>query len=53
MKKVLFIAILIVSGVFTSCTDPSEELIDSIENETQLGTGGQEDHDPNPDPDEE
>ena len=51
MKKVLFIAVLIVSGVFTSCTDASEEVTELMEKEVQLNTGGEDQQDPNEDPD--
>ena len=50
MRKLIYIAVLVVSGVFTSCTDSSEETIDILEKEAQL-TGGEEDQDPDEDPD--
>lgn len=50
MKKILFIAVLLVSGIFTSCTDSTEESAELLQNETQLNTG-EEDYDPDPDPD--
>lgn len=53
MKKVLFIAVLIVSGIFTSCSDSSEEVIELIENEAQLVTGGETHQDEDEDPDAE
>jgi len=42
MKKIIYIVVLIVSGIFTSCTDTSEEVIDSIENDVQLIGGDDE-----------
>lgn len=45
MKKILFIAVLIVSGVFTSCTDNNEEVLELLEVEAR-DVGGEEDQDP-------
>ena len=52
MRKVLFIAVLIVSGVFTSCTDTTEEVTELIENELQ-STGGEEGQTPIEDDEED
>jgi len=50
MKNIIYITILVVSGIFTSCTDSSEEAVDLIEQETML-TGGEDSQDPDEDPD--
>ena len=52
MRKLIYIGILIVSGVFTSCTDTTEEdVLESVERRSR-DTGGEEDHGPDDDPDE-
>lgn len=52
MRKIIFIAVLIISGVFTSCTDLSEDVVpnqieqqfqSTTENEDKGDTGGEED----------
>ncbi len=50
MRKVIFIAVLLISGVFTSCTDLEEDTIEQVEQELET-TGGENDHDPDPEPD--
>ncbi len=47
MRKVfLAVVVLVVSGVFTSCTDLEEKIVpEQIEHELQ-NTGGEEDQDP-------
>ncbi|MGG6231834.1 hypothetical protein [Tenacibaculum sp. SDUM215027] len=50
-KVILSVALLLASGVFTSCTDVSE---DNIQEKLEIqNTGGEEDQDPPKDPDEE
>lgn len=50
MRNLIYIAVLVVSGVFTSCTDLEEDIIpEQVEQELQ-NTGGENDHDPDPDP---
>ncbi|WP_440067105.1 hypothetical protein [Tenacibaculum discolor] len=45
-KVILSVALLLASGVFTSCTDLSEDIVpNKIESELQ-GTGGEETQDP-------
>ncbi|WP_420553587.1 hypothetical protein [Tenacibaculum aiptasiae] len=42
MKKIIFIAVLIISGVLTSCTDLSEDVVpNQIEQQLQSTTGNQ------------
>ncbi|WP_299122887.1 hypothetical protein [uncultured Tenacibaculum sp.] len=42
MKKIIFIVALIISGVFTSCTDLSEDVVQNqIEEQLQSTTGNQ------------
>lgn len=51
MKNLIYIAVLVVSGVFTSCTDLEEDIVpNQVEQELQ-NTGGENDHDPDEDPD--
>ena len=52
-KVILSVALLLVSGVFTSCTDVSEDNIQEKEELEIQNTGGEEDQDPPKDPDEE
>lgn len=53
MKKIIYIAVLLVSGVFTSCTDLEEKIVPGqVEQELQ-NTGGEDGQDPDPDPDDE
>ncbi|WBX78018.1 hypothetical protein PG911_07115 [Tenacibaculum ovolyticum] len=50
MRNLIYIAVLVVSGVFTSCTDLEEDIVpNQVEQELQ-NTGG-EDQDPPTDPD--
>ena len=50
-KVILSIALLLASGVFTSCTDTSEDNIQEKEKFEIQNTGGEEDQDPPKDPD--
>lgn len=50
-KVILSVALLLVSGVLTSCTDVSEDNIQEKEELEIQNTGGEEDQDPEEDPD--
>lgn len=53
MKKIIYIIVILVCGVFTSCTDSSEDIeLDQVEQELQ-NTGGEEDQDPPKKPEED
>lgn len=51
-KVILSIALLLASGVFTSCTDASEDNIQEQEKLEIQNTGGENDHDPDEEDDE-
>lgn len=50
MRKLIYIAVLVVGGMFTSCTDSDEENVELIQNQ-YANTGGDEDQDPDEEPD--
>ena len=57
MRKIVFIAILLVTGLFTACTDSSEEMLNQPQqiDVEEMSTGGEPgsggyDEDPEPDP---
>ncbi|CAM1369844.1 hypothetical protein [Tenacibaculum xiamenense] len=54
MRKIVFIAILLVTGLFTACTDSSEEMLNQPQqiDVEEMSTGGQGSgiHDPDPEP---
>ncbi|PKH52227.1 hypothetical protein CXF68_16685 [Tenacibaculum sp. Bg11-29] len=53
MRNLIYIAVLVVSGVFTSCTDLEEDIVpNQVEQELQ-NTGGGNDQDPDEDEDPE
>ncbi|CAL2104278.1 DNA-directed RNA polymerase III 31 kDa polypeptide [Tenacibaculum sp. 190130A14a] len=53
MKKlILVLAILFTCGIFTSCTDLSNDLVPN-ETEQELPSTGGNEQDPDPDPDDE
>ncbi len=55
MKHILIIfALIIVSSIFTSCTGSTEEQIQELELQEKIkATGGEDEQDPDEDPDEE
>ncbi len=53
MRNLIYIAVLVVSGVFTSCTDLEEDIVpNQVEQELQ-NTGGEEDPTPVEDDEED
>ncbi|SEE49603.1 hypothetical protein SAMN04487765_2819 [Tenacibaculum sp. MAR_2010_89] len=52
MKKIIFIAVLVISGVFTSCTDLTEDTIQEQQELEIQNTGGEEGQTPDEDEDE-
>lgn len=46
MRKIIYIVVLLVSGVFTSCTDLSEDVGPNQVKQELQNTGGEEDQDP-------
>lgn len=54
-KEIIAIAILVASGMFTACTDVSEDILQNKAQQELEMTGGEEDQDPDEpeDPDKE
>ncbi|WP_431165188.1 hypothetical protein [Tenacibaculum halocynthiae] len=46
MKKIIFIAVLVISGIFTSCTDLTEDTIQEQQELEIQNTTGEEEQDP-------
>ncbi|WP_299133787.1 hypothetical protein [uncultured Tenacibaculum sp.] len=46
MRKIIFIVVLVISGVFTSCTDLTEDTIQEQQELEIQNTGGENDQDP-------
>lgn len=52
MRKIIYIAVLVISGIFTSCTDSSKETEYLLEAEAKLKIGVEDAHNPDDNPDE-
>ncbi|MCF2875063.1 MULTISPECIES: hypothetical protein [unclassified Tenacibaculum] len=50
-KEIIAIAILVASGMFTACTDVSEDILQNKTQQELEMTGGEEDQDPDEDED--